>query len=278
MAIWDRLEEDFQKRRRIRRLALAALLVLLAGVCISALLLWHYFGQERPTTTSIPASVVTAAMPAADRPLAHDSESLASAVGDQGSPVAGTLGGLPLSAPGGVHESSLMPVAALTHLQSGTSPTFVKAAHRAPGGPSQIRIGTSSHSLGIAALTAPSLPGAAGEWTVRVWFRPAWIPDSVDCGQPGTTAIAGHVSWYGQPGPFHDLGAVTVGETVDCLAQDGRWYTYTVVEAVRVPYEDTRYYWRAPDGDYESVLSLFTCTPELDGIIVIRALLIEEPI
>lgn len=131
------------------------------------------------------------------------------------------------------------------------------------------------HTLGKATFADTEIAGAAGEWQVRPWWQPAWVPQSVDCGEKGTAAIGGHVSWASRPGPFHDLGAMTAGDRIRCQATDGVWHTYEVSEVVQVGYNDTDYYWstRSNLNDYQ--LTLFSCKPEITGIIVVRAQIVK---
>ncbi|MEM9774265.1 MAG: class F sortase [Chloroflexota bacterium] len=132
------------------------------------------------------------------------------------------------------------------------------------------------HSLGDATLAQTDQVGAAGEWNVRPWWRPAWIPQTVDCGEDGTVAIGGHVSWARRPGPFHDLGAMSAGDRIRCQSQDGDWFTYEVSEVVQVGYNDTEYYWSTRSNLNSKQLTLFTCKPEITGIIVVRAQIVSS--
>ena len=127
------------------------------------------------------------------------------------------------------------------------------------------------HAVGLATYTDTNIVGAANEWQVRPWWRLGWLPTTSDCGEVGTAAIGGHVSWLDRPGPLYDLGAMQTGDIIRCQAQNGTWYTYEVYEVVQIGYENSRYYWQPPQNQWESELSLFSCKPELTGIIVVRA-------
>ena len=131
------------------------------------------------------------------------------------------------------------------------------------------------HALGTATFAETDIVGAAGEWQVRPWWQPAWVPQTVDCGNPGTVAIGGHVSWSSVPGPFHDLGAMVAGDRIRCQAQNGSWFTYEVSEVVQIGYNNTDYYWETRSNLNEHQLTLFTCKPGITGIIVVRAQLID---
>ncbi len=131
------------------------------------------------------------------------------------------------------------------------------------------------HKLGTATYAETDIVGAAGEWQVRPWWQPAWVPQTVDCGKPGTVAIGGHVSWSSRPGPFHDLGAMVAGDRIRCQSNTGEWYTYEVSEVVQIGYNNTDYYWETRSDLNDHQLTLFTCKPEITGIIVVRAQLIN---
>ena len=131
------------------------------------------------------------------------------------------------------------------------------------------------HSLGKATFADTEIVGAAGEWQVRPWWQPAWVPQSVDCGEKGTVAIGGHVSWASRPGPFHDLGAMTAGDRIRCQSITGEWHTYEVSEVVQVGYNDTDYYWSTRSNLNDHQLTLFSCKPEITGIIVVRAQIVS---
>ncbi len=131
------------------------------------------------------------------------------------------------------------------------------------------------HPLGTATFAETEIVGAAGEWQIRPWWQPAWVPQSVDCGQPGTAAIGGHVSWQSLPGPFHDLGAMVAGDRIRCQSQTGEWFTYEVSEVVQIGYNNTEYYWETRSNLNDHQLTLFTCKPGITGIIVVRAQLVK---
>ncbi|MEM7799256.1 MAG: class F sortase [Chloroflexota bacterium] len=133
-----------------------------------------------------------------------------------------------------------------------------------------------THTIGQATAASTDVVGAAAEWTVRPWWKPGWVPQTVDCGQEGTTAIGGHVSWGSKPGPFYSIGAMSAGDVIRCLSSEGRWYEYKVAEVVRIDYSETRYYWESRESLNPSQLTLFSCTPEITGIIVVRAELISN--
>ena len=131
------------------------------------------------------------------------------------------------------------------------------------------------HNLGTASFAETEIVGAAGEWQVRPWWQPGWIPQTVDCGEQGTVAIGGHVSWQSRPGPFHDLGAMTAGDRIRCQSFTGEWFTYEVSEVVQIGYNNTDYYWETISNLNDHQLTLFTCKPEITGIIVVRAQLVR---
>lgn len=149
-------------------------------------------------------------------------------------------------------------------------------------GPSVIEYTISSngvsqtHNVGLATTTQTEVVGAAAEWTVRPWWKPGWVPQTVDCGEEGTAAIGGHVSWGSKPGPFYSIGSMTKGDRIRCLSGEGRWYQYVVSEVVRIDYDETQYYWESRQNLNPSQLTLFSCTPEITGIVVVRAELVSN--
>ena len=266
MEFWNDLDRERSKHMRQRRALIAGLLLLLVACCFLAYAFW----QAATGTDDVGSDITAASMVLF--PQASSSQVVSqAAAADRPSLTLFTK----------QQDDPTMSPDRFIYLHQATDmPTFTRQQQQWPAGPQAIQLGlaiSQTHQLGVAALTAPSRPGAAAEWSVPVWFRPAWIPDTVDCGRPGTAAVVGHTSWYGQPGPFANLSLLTVGEQIRCQAQSGQWYTYEVTQAVRVPYEDTRFYWQDPiNGEY-AVLSLISCTPALDGIVVVRAVLLERP-
>lgn len=267
MNTWDHLDQEQQHRKRHRWIIGIILLVVILGCCGGLLALNTNRQKE---ASRIQFQIYADTQSQIDRlPDSNNATSSATSFVLQNS--------LPVSNPANWDLTARAEKADYAVLQNTAIPEFVRLSHpRINPGPMQIRYGDREHTVGVATITKPSLRGAAGEWVARVWFRPAWLPDTVDCGQRGTTAIAGHVSWYGRPGPFDNLGTLSIGESIECLDSDGDWHIYQVVEAVRIPYEDTSYYWQLPNPGEGSVLSLYSCTPELDGIIVVRALLVDN--
>ncbi len=57
------------------------------------------------------------------------------------------------------------------------------------------------------------------------WYRYGSAP-----GLPGATVLAAHVSWNGSIGPFHQLGSLDPGATVDVVLEDDSVRTYEVIE------------------------------------------------
>lgn len=166
-------------------------------------------------------------------------------------------------------------------VSSDPPPSFVSVAPHYPAGPQQIALMFSDeeqvqeYPVGVASFSRSEVSGIAGEWRVRPWTRPAWIPESADCGDPGTVVIGGHVSWYTQPGPFYDLAALQEGDQIHCQDAAGTWYVYEVSARWRTDYNDTVSYLLPPqEGETESVLNLYSCTREVRGVSVIRAQLV----
>jgi hypothetical protein len=161
-------------------------------------------------------------------------------------------------------------------------PAFQPGAAGRPHGPRQLRfqvpVSGQSYDLpvGVAAFVYRPGRSLAGEWRVSPWLYPGWLPDSVDCGEAGTAVIGGHVSWDGEPGPFAEIAWLEPGDRIGCRAQNGAWHTYAVMGVWTTTYEDS-VSWRLPPqtGEPGSILSLFTCTPEITGINFVRAGLVS---
>lgn len=85
------------------------------------------------------------------------------------------------------------------------------------------------------------------------WYQYGSAP-----GLPGSTVLAGHVSWNRTIGPFHDLGTLEPGAQVDVIADDGTTRVYEVVERAIYDKDElpTDRIWRTT-GD--ETLVLITC-------------------
>lgn len=85
------------------------------------------------------------------------------------------------------------------------------------------------------------------------WYQYGSAP-----GLPGATVLAAHVSWNGSIGPFHRLGDLDPGATVDVVLDDGAVRTYQVVERTMYAKDElpADRIWRTT-GD--EVLVLITC-------------------
>lgn len=98
----------------------------------------------------------------------------------------------------------------------------------------------------------------SGELEVPDETAVGWYEYGSAPGLPGATVLAAHVSWNRKVGPFHRLGDLDPGETVDVTESDGSTRTYEVIE--RVVYDKdalpTDLIWRTT-GD--ETLVLITC-------------------
>jgi len=85
------------------------------------------------------------------------------------------------------------------------------------------------------------------------WYQYGSTP-----GLPGATVLAAHVSWNGSLGPFHRLGDLEPGATVDVVLADKSVRTYQVVERTMYAKDElpNDRIWRT-DGD--ETLVLVTC-------------------
>lgn len=107
-------------------------------------------------------------------------------------------------------------------------------------------------------------------WTIPDWLA-GWHSDSDDCGD-GLTLIGGHVSYSGRAGIFGDLPTVGEDDLVTCTDWEGKFHRYQPVDYLMVTAETKSQQWAGDGID----LILYTCTPELDGMIVIRYTEVEE--
>jgi hypothetical protein len=251
-------------------------LVLALGLCLMGVL--YAFAGNLPAAVfapaSAPISLSGAASPAeptappAGRPLSGSSRPTSPPAA-----IAGSLGSLLFT------DQAGPPL--IEQIRLATQPPIFPTPAVAPArGPQRLHFTVTAngqeheHRIGLAYVGAADVPGAAGQWLVQPWTRPAWLPISDDCGA-GMTIIAGHVAWQGQPGPFHDLGALTEGDEIVCQARTGRWHTYRVTRRARIEYHETQQYrQREPGGS--KTLVLYSCTPEVDGILVVWSTQIEE--
>jgi len=69
-----------------------------------------------------------------------------------------------------------------------------------------------------------------GELEVPDETEVGWWEGGSTPGLPGTTVLAGHVSWNGTIGPFSQLGRAELGEQLEIDTGDGYVRTYQVVE------------------------------------------------
>lgn len=272
MSLWENYDAARRQQRTGRRRALVTLstaLVLIAAATAA----WLLF---RPEKVPVETADLLVAQPLAAP--ARENQTAAPAPQTGGARVLteredGRI--LPQSESfGGEH---LVRLAA--NLAGQRPPSFKNAGPAGSPGPQKLELpgdgAPSLLSVGRATLAPTEIIGAAGEWQVRPWWNPGWLPATVDCGEIGTAAIAGHVSWAGRPGPFHRLGTLTAGDQIRCQASSGLWFTYEVTEVVRIDYTETDYYWR-PLEENTAELTLFSCTPEISGIVVARARLTRE--
>jgi sortase (surface protein transpeptidase) len=74
------------------------------------------------------------------------------------------------------------------------------------------------------AMEVPPAPALSG------WFALGPAPGAL-----GPAVIAGHVSWNGIPGVFHDLAQLRPGDTVAVARQDGRTAVFSVTRVAQYP-------------------------------------------
>lgn len=276
MSAWDQFDQHHQQRRAKRkRLAAGALAFLGLASLAGSLLIPRWLANPKPPELSeiSASSADTAAASRADGNLSERAEQVTAGAQTAVSPRSSFAAG---AAPGSQAAVEARLDRLAENLREHEVAAFKKQAAETHRGPQTISYTVSGSgqdhyfSPGRATFGDTDIVGAAGEWVVRPWWQPGWVPNSADCGEVGTAAIAGHVSWAGRPGPFHDLGAMTAGDEIRCQSSRGRWHIYTVTEVVRIDYANTDYVQQTLKSNGRE-LTLFSCTPEITGIIVVRA-------
>ncbi len=92
-----------------------------------------------------------------------------------------------------------------------------------------------------------------------------WHSSSADCGA-GVTVIGGHVSWGGVPGVFAALPTADLESRVVCIDAEGRERRFRPVDTLEAdPLDDLREW----TPEWSPALILYTCTPELNGKLVV---------
>lgn len=274
MSTWQKIFQDRRQRNWLIALALSALL-LVAGLLM--LTRPRTADQQEVANRQAASNGQPVSASAAQETAANMGASSEAEVAE-----AATSASVGTEIVLGPSRAQLMRARLEAHLAAQPIATFQRAAPIKYSGPRRIQftVGASgsdhNHVLGQASYAPTDVEGAAGEWLVRPWWKPGWLPGTADCGQAGTAAIGGHVSWFKRPGPFYDIGAMIAGEEIRCQAANGQWFTYIVTHAYKIEYTDTQNYWQPTQDPQDKLLTLFTCTPEITGIIVIRAQLAEQ--
>ena len=94
-----------------------------------------------------------------------------------------------------------------------------------------------------------------------------WHTNTDDCGA-GLTIIGGHVSYDGVPGIFFDLATIKPGDTVVCTDAHANPHRFAPVDYILADGKGDPATWTP---DWTPALLLYTCTPELNGqVIVVR--------
>lgn len=272
-AVWADYTKEARDGQRKRRLLLLGTLLCLMTAITAIYVAYFFHASGLGDKTSPPMLVLSGVISDDDTHLMRDTSSSRNDLPGVSSPITiiPTIPAIP--------STTLLPVEVLPHqtrtepdIADRPAPQFSLITRRVLAGPTGLRFYGMEISVGVANYTShKEITGAAGEWRVAPWWQPGWIPESSDCGLPGNSVIAGHVSWYTRPGPFQYLGALKPGDVVGCANSAGIWFSYVVTEVLRVPYTDTGTYWGKPMNDQQSLLTLYTCTPEVDGIIIVRA-------
>lgn len=125
--------------------------------------------------------------------------------------------------------------------------------------------------------TAMGVEPATMEQETQQWQLPGdrsrlgWHTNTSPCGK-GVAVIGGHVSFDGMPGPLSGLAGIGPEDVIECAGSDGQTHRYVpqdyLISSVDEKVEDWYPGWERP------ALLLYTCTPELDGsLMVVRFVL-----
>jgi hypothetical protein len=267
MSIWEEQRKLEQKIRRFgltRRLFVGAIFVL--GIALLSFGVWAVAYFPQAMRSALEANEDTNIIATVSPPLSTDYQAGMSPIAH--SAFSGANSGSPEFAPNATAPWGMTTVSYPTDNYRATfrpSQRRLPVTHR----PLAVKFRGQEHSLVVAAQIASTHDGVATEWSVQPWWRVGWIPTSTDCGVEGTVSMAGHVSWYNRLGPMAELGDMAVGEVIECQSSKGVWHTYQVVDVYQVPYGDVAHYQLSRPG--ENALVLFSCSPELTGIIIVRA-------
>ena len=85
-------------------------------------------------------------------------------------------------------------------------------------------------SLGLEGYVRPVGLEEDGAMEVPPVTEVGWYEYGATPGTPGATVLVAHVWWGDRPGPFHKLGAVEPGATIDVDIADGESRSYQIVE------------------------------------------------
>ena len=120
---------------------------------------------------------------------------------------------------------------------------------------------TSISIEGIGVAGAPVLDGGVeenGDMEIPGADSVGWYRFSPTPGEPGSSVLAAHISYNGEPGVFRYLADIEIGERVVVAFDDGTSTEFEIVEVAQYDKDEL------PDGrvfakDGEPVLTLITC-------------------
>lgn len=97
--------------------------------------------------------------------------------------------------------------------EAGMTPTLIAIP--------ELELFASVESVGQTATGAMDVP-SDGENIA--WYEPGFAP-----GEPGHAALAGHLDWEGETGPFWGLADIPTGSLIALVGEDGRILVYSTV-------------------------------------------------
>jgi hypothetical protein len=180
-----------------------------------------------------------------------------------------------------VDDASASPTPTVAHLAAWSRPTATPAPADVPPAedlptrrPRELRLWDGTAIPVEPATVAPET--GAHRWTLPGTENVVgWHSTTPDCGE-GVVVMGGHVSYDGLPGPLVDLAKIGPDDVIECVDHDGQTHRYVPRDYLTSSVEDDVTSWHP---EWRPALILYTCTPELDGsLLVVRFALEEEAV
>ena len=175
-------------------------------------------------------------------------------------------------------DATPSPTAAVEQLAAWARPTATPVPAQAPEGEELPRRGPREIRLWNGTVMPVAAARMQPEEGVHRWQLPGatdtvgWHPDTPDCGE-GVVVMGGHVSYDGVPGPLANLANVGPDDIVECVDNDGQVHRYVPHDYLVSSVEDDVASWHP---EWRPALVLYTCTPELDGTLLVVRFALEQ--